>query len=50
MNGSGTTAIAAKELKRRYTGFEIDSEYFKKAVSRIEQSNFTLTELLGGEE
>lgn len=47
--GSGTTAIAAKELKRRFIGFEIDSEYFKKAVSRIEQSNFTLTELLGDE-
>ena len=33
--GSGTTAVAAKELGRHYIGFEIDEEYHKIAVDRI---------------
>ncbi|QVK21744.1 site-specific DNA-methyltransferase [Mycoplasmatota bacterium] len=33
--GSGTTAVASKELHRNYIGFEIDPEYYKIAVDRI---------------
>lgn len=34
--GSGTTAVACKELGRRYIGFEIDEEYFNIAKNRLE--------------
>ena len=33
--GSGTTAVAAKELNRKYIGFEIDEEYYNIAKNRI---------------
>lgn len=33
--GSGTTCVAAKELGRRYIGMEIDPEYHKIAVDRL---------------
>jgi len=33
--GSGTTCLAAKETGRRYIGMEIDSEYHKIAVNRL---------------
>jgi len=33
--GSGTTAIAAKMLGRRYIGFELNEEYHKIAEARI---------------
>ena len=33
--GSGTTCIAAKEIDRRYIGIEIDPEYYKIAVNRL---------------
>lgn len=33
--GSGTTAIACKELKRNFIGFEIDEKYYKIACDRI---------------
>lgn len=33
--GSGTSAVAAKELNRNYLGFELDEEYFKLANDRI---------------
>lgn len=33
--GSGTTALASKELHRNYIGFEIDEEYHKKCVDRL---------------
>lgn len=33
--GSGTTAIAAIELGRHYVGIEIESGYYKEALSRI---------------
>ena len=33
--GVGSTGVAAKELKRRFIGFEIDSVYFEAAKKRI---------------
>lgn len=33
--GSGTTAVACKELNRKYIGIEIDKEYFKIAQDRL---------------
>lgn len=38
--GSGTTAVVAKKLKRSFLGCEIDKEYFKKSLERI--NNTTL--------
>ena len=35
--GSGTTAIAAAILNRRYIGYEIDSAYFDIACDRLDQ-------------
>lgn len=34
-SGSGTTCIAAKELKRRFVGIEIDKEYHKISLDRL---------------
>lgn len=36
--GSATTAIAAKRLNRDFIGSEIDFDFFKKSVDRIEKS------------
>lgn len=33
--GSGTTCVAAKELGRKYLGFEIDKEYYEIAKDRL---------------
>lgn len=33
--GSGTTAIAAKKLGRKFLGFEINKEYYEKANKRL---------------
>lgn len=33
--GSGTTGLACKELNRNFIGFEIEEEYYKIAVDRI---------------
>ena len=33
--GSGTTAVACKELGRNYIGFEINPEYYQIAVDRV---------------
>lgn len=35
--GSGTTAIACKELKRNFIGFEIDKKYYTMANKRLEE-------------
>ena len=35
--GSGTTAIACIREKRHFVGFELNKEYFDKAVNRIEK-------------
>lgn len=40
--GSGTTALAAKRLNRKFIGFEINEEYYYAAISRIEQNNSSL--------
>ncbi len=37
--GSGTTAVAAKELKRNFIGFEANSEFHKKSLIRIKETN-----------
>lgn len=39
--GSGTTCLAAKNLKRRYLGIEINPEYVKLANERLKQIHFT---------
>ena len=36
--GSGTTAVVAKKLKRRYLGFEKDLEYCLYALKRLEKA------------
>ena len=33
--GSGTTAVACKELGRQYIGFEIDKDYWQIAIDRL---------------
>ncbi len=33
--GSGTTAVACKELKRHYIGFEVNPKYYQIAVDRL---------------
>ena len=35
--GSGTTALAAKQLKRRFIGIEISPDYVKIAIDRLRQ-------------
>lgn len=37
--GSGTTAVACKNLKRNYIGIEISPKYFEIADQRLRQSN-----------
>lgn len=34
-SGSGTTCIASKETGRKYLGIEIDDEYYKISVDRL---------------
>ena len=36
--GSGTTAIACAELRRAFTGIEIEDRYFEIACSRIKSA------------
>lgn len=37
--GSGTTCLAAKHLKRKYIGIEINEQYYKIAVDRLKGIN-----------
>ena len=43
-NGTGTTAIAAKRLGRKYVGFELDNEYVEITKNKLaqEESNSKL--------
>ena len=40
--GSGTTAVAAKKLKRNYIGFDISNEYCKIARERLRQTEIPM--------
>jgi site-specific DNA-methyltransferase (adenine-specific) len=40
--GTGTTAIAAKKLGRKYIGIDIDSQYVEITKSKLEQVNPTI--------
>ncbi len=35
--GSGTTAVVARRLKRRYIGFELEADHVRLALKRLEQ-------------
>ena len=35
--GSGTTAVAARKLKRKFIGFEVDKKYYDNSISRMRQ-------------
>lgn len=37
--GSGTTAVACKQLKRNYIGFELNEDYVKSATERLSQTS-----------
>lgn len=41
--GSCSTGIAASQLEREFIGWEIDEEYFLKAVERVKKNNVQLT-------
>lgn len=41
--GSGTTAIAAIREKRHFIGFELNAEYYEKAMKRIKRERQQLT-------
>ena len=35
--GNGTTAVAARKLRRYFIGFEVDKKYYDYSLSRISQ-------------
>lgn len=37
--GSGTTAVACKQLRRNFIGFEIDKDYYDIAQKRLDKTN-----------
>lgn len=39
--GSGTTAVASKQLNRKFIGFEIDKSYVETCKNRLSQTNLT---------
>lgn len=41
--GSATTAIACHKLNRRYIGFELDEEYYRLGIARIESEKAQLS-------
>lgn len=41
--GSGTTAVAAIKEKRHFVGFELNKEYYDKAVKRIKAEQAQLS-------
>lgn len=44
--GSGTTAVAATQIKRNYIGFEINKEIYDKAIQRVSKIPANLNNLL----
>jgi len=38
-NGSGTSCLVAKKLKRRYIGFELNKEFCDLSIERIKKLN-----------
>ena len=40
--GSGTTAVAAKKLNRKYVGYEIEPEFIKIVESRLKDGKTEL--------
>ena len=40
--GSGTTAVAAVREHRKFIGFEINEEYYKKACERIKKEQIEI--------
>jgi site-specific DNA-methyltransferase (adenine-specific) len=34
--GSGTTAVASQNLERNFIGFELNQDYYKKSLERLE--------------
>ena len=45
--GSGTCAVAAKKLNRRFIGYEIEEKYCEIAANRCRQSAMVLEEVIG---
>lgn len=43
--GSGTTAVVAQKLKRRFIGFEIDKKYYNYSILRLSQKTLVETRL-----
>jgi len=41
--GSGTTAVVAKNLKRRFVGFEIVKDYYEQSMNRLNSDKKELT-------
>jgi len=41
--GSGTTAVAALELKKHFLGFETDETYYRRAIQRIAETKRLLS-------
>lgn len=46
--GSGTTAVACKNLGRHYIGFEIDKKYCKQAIKRVDSTGKPVESFLHG--
>ncbi|MDR2402917.1 MAG: site-specific DNA-methyltransferase, partial [Spirochaetaceae bacterium] len=44
--GSGTTAVAAKKIKRNFIGYDINEEYIKLANTRIKNTIQEMSSLL----
>ena len=42
-SGSGTTAIQALNLNRKFIGFEISEEYYNKSIKRIQEETAQMT-------
>jgi len=40
--GSGTTAVASKQLNRQFIGFEIDKNHHKESINRLNQTEKSL--------